>query len=186
MLDVWSAVGAGRIAEEGLTWTAARTYYRDRELSSWRFEVSGTLPPFVNISQSRTEEILDEAIAAQPLVEVRWGHEVTGPERDDHGVTVRCGARSLRASYVVACAGAREQGLREALGVRFDGRTFALEAGLRAERLGSRGTPGDVPRRAARGRAGEPGGHRGHHALPRPVGRGRPGTQAGAAGREIA
>ncbi|MEU8245039.1 FAD-dependent monooxygenase [Nonomuraea sp. NPDC048916] len=124
VLDVWSALGAGRIAEEGLTWTTARTYHRDRELSSWRFEAGGPLPPFVNISQSRTEEILDDAIAAQPLIEVRWEHEVTGLEQDDDGVTVRCGERSLRASYVLACAGARERRLREALGVGFDGSTF--------------------------------------------------------------
>ena len=33
VLDIWDAVGAGaRIADEGLTWTTARTFYRDREL----------------------------------------------------------------------------------------------------------------------------------------------------------
>ncbi|WP_037305233.1 FAD-dependent monooxygenase, partial [Saccharopolyspora erythraea] len=33
VLDVWNAVGAGRrIADEGVTWTTARTFYRDREL----------------------------------------------------------------------------------------------------------------------------------------------------------
>ncbi|NRQ35075.1 pentachlorophenol monooxygenase [Nonomuraea sp. NN258] len=124
VLDVWSAVGAGRVAEEGLTWTTARTYYRDKELFSWSFERQGPLPPFVNISQTRTERILDAAIAAQPLIEVRWDHEVTGLTQDDSGVTVRCGQRRLRASYVLACAGARAQGIRQALGVSFDGETF--------------------------------------------------------------
>jgi pentachlorophenol monooxygenase/3-(3-hydroxy-phenyl)propionate hydroxylase len=124
VLDVWAAVGAGGVAEEGLTWTTARTYYRDRELLSWSFEREGPLPPFVNISQARTERILDGAIAAQPLVEVRWNHEVTGLTQDASGVTVHCGQRLLRAPYALVCAGARAQPVRQALGVTFDGETY--------------------------------------------------------------
>ncbi len=125
VLDIWSSVGAGRVAEEGLTWTTARTYYRGRELFSWSFEHQGPLPPFVNISQARTERILDEAIAAQPLIEVRWDHEVTAITQDAAGVTVHCGERELRAPYAVACAGAGARAVRESLGVSFDGETFA-------------------------------------------------------------
>src|SRR5918995_4379599 len=33
VLDVWESVGAGQqIADEGVTWSRARTYFRDREL----------------------------------------------------------------------------------------------------------------------------------------------------------
>ncbi|MGP3956375.1 FAD-dependent monooxygenase [Nonomuraea sp. 3N208] len=124
VLDVWAAVGAGKVAEEGLTWTTARTYYRDRELFSWSFEREGPMPPFVNISQARTEQILDEAIAGQPLIEVRWNHEATGLTQDASGVTVHCGQRLLRAPYVLVCAGARAQQVRQSLGVTFDGETF--------------------------------------------------------------
>ncbi|WP_433431237.1 FAD-dependent monooxygenase [Nonomuraea sp. CA-141351] len=124
VLDIWAAAGAGKIADEGLAWTTARTYYRDRELFSWEFEREGPLPPCVNISQTRTEQILDEAIAAQPLIEVRWNHEVTGLTQDGSGVTVQCGQRLLRAPYVLVCAGARAQRVRQSLGVTFDGETF--------------------------------------------------------------
>ncbi|MFC4113445.1 FAD-dependent monooxygenase [Nonomuraea zeae] len=124
VLDIWAAAGAGKVAEEGLAWTTARTYFRDTELFSWTFEREGPLPPCVNISQTRTEQILDEVIAAQPLIEVRWDHEVTGLEQDASGVTVQCGQRLLRAPYVMACAGARAQSVRRALGVTFDGETF--------------------------------------------------------------
>lgn len=124
VLDLWSSLGVPQVAEEGLTWTTARTYYRDRELFSWSFDAQGPLPPFVNISQSRTEELLDAAIAAQPLIEVRWNHEVTGLTQDSGGVTVHCGERVLRAPYVLACAGARGHAVRHALGVTFDGETF--------------------------------------------------------------
>ena len=130
VLDVWTAVGAERIADEGVTWTTARTFYRDHELFAWSFVDRGRspLPPFVNISQSRTEEILDEAIAAAPLVEVRGGHEVTDIAQDDSGVTVRCmtaaGETALRAPYVIAAFGGRGDRLREQLGVTFHGRSF--------------------------------------------------------------
>src|SRR5947208_11205358 len=70
VLDVWESVGAGRrIADEGVTWTTARTYYRNEELFSYELGDPGrsAFPPFVNISQARTEELLDERIAREPL-----------------------------------------------------------------------------------------------------------------------
>ncbi|MEU3274979.1 FAD-dependent monooxygenase [Saccharomonospora sp. NPDC006951] len=128
VLDIWEAVGAGRrIASEGLTWTTARTFYRDTELFAYTIAESGRscFPPFVNLSQARTEEILDERIAAQPLIDVRWGHTVTGIGQDSAGVELRCeGGAALRARYAVLCAGARGEPLREALGVTFDGHSF--------------------------------------------------------------
>ncbi|HEY0699545.1 MAG TPA: FAD-dependent monooxygenase, partial [Micromonospora sp.] len=131
VLDIWAAVGAGRrITDEGLTWDRARTYYRDRELVCQTFADRGraAFPPFVNISQSRTEEILDERIAATPLVEVRWAHEVVGIDQDGAGVTVTCrtpgGDRLIRAPYVIACAGARGDAVRQLLGLDFAGRSF--------------------------------------------------------------
>ncbi|MGH8868315.1 MAG: FAD-dependent monooxygenase [Actinomycetes bacterium] len=131
VLDVWESVGAGRrIADEGLTWTLARTYYRDTELFSTRFPDRGRspFPPFVNISQGRTEQILDERVAASPLVDARWGHDVTAIRQDDHGVEVTCTRENappvtLRGSHAVACTGARRE-VRDMLGVTFEGRAF--------------------------------------------------------------
>jgi pentachlorophenol monooxygenase/3-(3-hydroxy-phenyl)propionate hydroxylase len=128
VLDVWEAVGAGRrIADEGVTWTTARTFHRDAELFSYTLADPGrpAFPPFVNISQSRTEQILDERIAAEPLVDLRWGHDVTGVEQDDAGVAVRCADGTLlRGSHLVVCAGSRCDELRRMLGVEFGGHSF--------------------------------------------------------------
>ena len=128
VLDVWESVGAGhRIAAEGVTWTTARTFHRDAELFSYALAEPGrpAFPPFVNISQSRTEEILDERIAREPLVDLRWGHRVTRVDQDGDGVDVRCtDGTVLRAPYVVACGGARCDGLRALLGVSFSGHSF--------------------------------------------------------------
>jgi 3-(3-hydroxy-phenyl)propionate hydroxylase len=128
VLDIWEAVGAGRrIADEGVTWTTARTFFRDAELFSYALAEPGrpAFPPFVNISQTRTEQILDERIAAEPLVDLRWGHEVVAIDQDDTGVEVRCadGTR-LRGPYLVVCAGSRCDELRCMLGVNFEGHSF--------------------------------------------------------------
>ncbi|ADB74622.1 FAD-dependent monooxygenase [Geodermatophilus obscurus] len=131
VLDVWDAVGVGaEVARRGVTWTTARTFHRDAELFSFRFADRGKspFPPFVNISQCETERLLDERIAAESLVELRWGHLVTGIGQDDEGVTVTCvtadGDVEVRGSYAVACAGPRSDALRSALGLTFDGETF--------------------------------------------------------------
>jgi 3-(3-hydroxy-phenyl)propionate hydroxylase len=128
VLDIWDEVGAGaQIAAEGVTWTTARTFHRGAELFSFTFAEAGrpAFPPFVNISQSRTEEILDERIAAQPLIEVHWGCRVTGLAQDAHGVTLTCAdGGTVRAAYVVVCAGPRCDDLHGQLGVTFGGRSF--------------------------------------------------------------
>src|SRR4051795_13727843 len=106
VLDVWDAVGVGaEVARRGVTWTTARTFHRDAELFSFQFADRGRSPspPFVNISQCETEQLLDARIADEPLIEVRWGHRVTAIEQDESGVTVTCatahGDTSVRGSY---------------------------------------------------------------------------------------
>ncbi len=131
VLDTWAWVGGRAITDEGLTWRRARTFYRDHDLFTVELSDPGAsaLPAFVNLSQSRTEEILDGLIAASPLVEVRRGHEVDGVEQlPDGGVEVtartRSGETTVRGRYAVACCGARSTSLRTALGVEFPGRSF--------------------------------------------------------------
>ncbi len=131
VLDIWEAVGAGRrIAAEGVTWTTVRTFHRDRELFAYTLPQSdgAFFPPFVNISQARTEAILDERIAADRRIAVRWNHRAVGLSQEGDGVVVTCespaGRVDVTGAYAVACAGGRADDLRGMLGVGFDGRTF--------------------------------------------------------------
>ncbi|MGY4098762.1 FAD-dependent monooxygenase [Nocardia sp. R16R-3T] len=132
VLDIWEAAGGAghRIAAEGLTWTTARTFYRDRELFSYNLTDPGrsSFPAFVNVSQTRTEQILDDCIAAEGLIEVKWGHEVTAITQDDSGVSLTCttvdGETTIAVDYAIACAGARGDEIRSALGVNFGGESF--------------------------------------------------------------
>ena len=164
VIDVWDAVGVGRqIAAEGITWRTARTYYRDRELFAVDFVDQGRspFPPFVNISQARTEALLDRRIAEESLVDLRWGHRVTAMAADPDGVSVRCataaGQREFRARYVIVCGGARGDDLRTMLGLTFDGGSPGDPAKSAARRfqdalrkdgvsIGNSVTPGVVPR----------------------------------------
>jgi 3-(3-hydroxy-phenyl)propionate hydroxylase len=131
VLDVWEAVGVGRqLADEGVTWSTARTYYKDRELFSITLADAGQsgFPPFVNISQARTEEILAGQMADNPLIEQRWGHEVTAISQAEAGVHLTCrtvnGAVAVRAPYVVMAAGSHAGRLRRQLGVGFPGQSY--------------------------------------------------------------
>jgi 3-(3-hydroxy-phenyl)propionate hydroxylase len=131
VLDVWEAVGVGRqLADEGVTWSTARTYYKARELFSITLADAGQsgFPPFVNISQARTEEVLADKMADNPLIEQRWGHEVAAISQDESGVRLTCltvnGAVALRAPYVVMAAGPHAGALRRQLGVGFPGQSY--------------------------------------------------------------
>ena len=108
VLDVWEAVGVGRqLADEGVTWSTARTYYKDQEIFSITLADAGQpgFPPFVNISQARTEEVLAGQMAGTLLIEQRWGHTVSTIRQDESGVTLTCntvdGEVELWAPYVV-------------------------------------------------------------------------------------
>ncbi|WP_430334744.1 FAD-dependent monooxygenase [Rhodococcus sp. ACT016] len=131
VLEVWAAIGVGeQIAAEGVTWDTARTFHRDHELFSQQFVDHGQspFPPFVNVSQARTEELLDDAIAQQPLIDVRWGHAVERIDQDASGVRLECttatGTVTVAADYAVLATGSRSSELRRQLGVGFPGRSF--------------------------------------------------------------
>lgn len=131
VIDVWCAVGVGdQIAREGVTWTRGRTFYRDHELfaNDWVDNGVSPLPAFVNISQARTEQLMDQRIAESPLIEVLWGHTVAAITQDADAVRLRCetatGTVELTGTHAIACAGSRGGAIRQALGVTFDGESF--------------------------------------------------------------
>src|SRR5712691_7016865 len=139
VLDVWEAVGVGRqLANEGVTWSTARTHYKDQELFSLPLAAAGQsgVPPFVNLSQSRTEQVLAAQMAATPLIEQRWGHMVTTLSQDTLGVTLTCrtgdGEVEVGAPYVVLAAAAARRGVprpelrRPVPHLRHPGRTPAV------------------------------------------------------------
>ncbi|GAA2151987.1 FAD-dependent oxidoreductase [Actinomadura napierensis] len=130
VLDVLDRAGcAERMIARGVTWTTGRTYYRGTELFAVTFPDSGRsdVPPWINISQAEVERYLRELADAEPLVDVRYGHRVTGLHQDADGVQVRAngpdGEITVAGSHLVGADGPHSA-VRRLLGVRFPGRSF--------------------------------------------------------------
>ncbi|QFZ21201.1 FAD-dependent monooxygenase [Saccharothrix syringae] len=127
VLEVLDKFGCAQpIADEGVTWTVARTYVRNQEIRAAEYPRGAGFGPFVNISQYRIEQVLAAAAEAEPLCDVRWGHRVTGVWQDSASVTARVltadGEREMTFSHLVACDGVRSA-LREMIGVEWTGYT---------------------------------------------------------------
>ena len=127
--------------EKATVWNLRRTFYRQHQIFLQQMPPlqPHTLPTFVNLQQSYTEEYLYHRIAADPLVQLLWEHEVTGIQQDDEAVTLTVdtpeGVREFRGAYVIACDGARSA-CRKMLNLPFPGHSHAdsfLIADIRAD-----------------------------------------------------
>lgn len=83
------------------------------------------LEPYQLVSQYALEPVLKEAADSTPNVTVSFGHEITGFDQDEDGVTVRAiGAggveQAYRASYLVGCDGGSSL-VRKSLGIALEG-----------------------------------------------------------------
>jgi 2-polyprenyl-6-methoxyphenol hydroxylase-like FAD-dependent oxidoreductase len=139
-LEIWARLGIGeRVAERGVQWRVGRTYFRGRQL--FEVHLAGDdehFPPFVNISQSEVEELL-EARVAELGVRIRRGHRFRGLSQDAGGVAATfdtdAGSVTHRSAYLVGADGAHSA-VRHALGIAFAGYSFDdrfLIADVRAE-----------------------------------------------------
>ena len=125
-LESWDLLGLGRqVAERGVGWQLARTYFRETELFQTQLPATDEFfPPFVNISQTDVERLLVDAVEREPLVTVHWGHSLTALEQDDDEVrlTSRSGTGDVvtTAAYAVGTDGARSV-VRRLCGIDFPG-----------------------------------------------------------------
>lgn len=132
VLEILDKVGcAAPIAQTGIAWTVARTYVRDKEIRALEYPAGPGFGPFINISQYRIEQVLLDAVEAEPLCDLRWGHEVVGVREEEGGpggaeaaILVRVADRpgELRFRYLAGCDGVRSR-VRELLGVTWTGYT---------------------------------------------------------------
>lgn len=120
VLDIWTMLGADTITHEGLTWTTARTFYRDRQIHTFTFPPTTGTPPFVNISQARTEAVLDRLIATNPRITTHHGRETIAVDPD--GTIHDTDGTHHTSDYTVVCTGARDR-LRHTLDIDFPGTT---------------------------------------------------------------
>ncbi|MCP2248908.1 FAD-dependent monooxygenase [Lentzea aerocolonigenes] len=121
VLEILERIGVGQaVADAGVTWYTGRTYYRDREVLTLTFPEAEGFPPFVNTPQTVVEQLLEERVRAEPLIELRYGHALTGLTQDDEGVSTQDG---IRATHCIAADGVHST-VRQLLDIPFDGFSF--------------------------------------------------------------
>jgi 3-(3-hydroxy-phenyl)propionate hydroxylase len=129
-LEILEGFGvAAPILAAGLPWTRGHSFWRRHKVLEFAMPHSpeDRHPPMLNLQQCFTEQLLVEALAERPGVELRWGHRMVALEARADGVALRIagpdGAYGLAADWVVACDGARSPA-REALGLRLEGTSY--------------------------------------------------------------
>ena len=130
-MEILQQVGVDQaITAQGLPWRCGNSYYRGQRV--FRMEAphrdDDRFHPMINLQQQYLEEALVAEVARQPLVELRWGQQVTGLARDAaDGVVLQVdtpfGGYAQPAQWVVACDGARSA-LRQQLDLRMQGDAY--------------------------------------------------------------
>lgn len=130
VLDIFDRVGcADDMVSEGVTWTIGRTFYREHELFTVTFPDPGRtpLPPWINLSQDRAEQLLHAKAAAEPLIDLRFGHHAVGVKHDNDKIVVTAQTKQRRTdvpgSHLVGADGARSA-VRQLLGIGFPGESY--------------------------------------------------------------
>ena len=127
VLSIMERVGLGQaIVDAGMTWYTGRIYYREHEVFTITFPETGPdqFPPFVNISQSDVEALLERQVRAEPLIDLRYGHRVVSVSAGAHEVHLGVdGGPGFVGTHCIAADGPRST-MRELLGLSFDGHSF--------------------------------------------------------------
>jgi 2-polyprenyl-6-methoxyphenol hydroxylase-like FAD-dependent oxidoreductase len=113
-------------------------------------------PGLLVLPQNRTEQLLYEAARATGLVDVRFGHHVTGFVEDTGSVTASALTTSgdrvaVRAAYLVGCDGPHSI-VRQTLGWELEGKTYPARLLLADVRVGEPRNSLPWPRLHARDR----------------------------------
>ena len=129
-LEYWDRLGVGqRMVDKGVVWKVGKIFARDALLYQFDLlpEPGHKRPAFINLQQYYAESYLANRTAELPSIDLRWSNKVTALERhNDHcALTIETpdGPYVVRASYVVACDGARSA-LRGMVGADFEGQAF--------------------------------------------------------------
>ena len=129
-LEYWDRLGIGqRMVDKGVVWSVGRIFHGASQLYQFNLlpEEGHKRPAFINLQQFYAEAYLVDRVQELAAIDLRWRNKVTALEqRNDHvALTVETpdGPYRLRASYVVACDGARSS-LRQMVGAEFAGKVF--------------------------------------------------------------
>jgi 3-(3-hydroxy-phenyl)propionate hydroxylase len=123
-----ASLGA-RMVEQGVTWSRGKVFRREGLLYEFDLLPEGghRMPAFINLQQYHVERHMVEAVADEPLIDLRWANRLTGLTlHADHArLTIETpdGDYVITAGHVVACDGSRSP-VRAMLGLEFAGEMF--------------------------------------------------------------
>jgi len=127
-MEILQQAGASEaIVQMALPWRHGNSYYRGQRV--FRMEAPHSdderFAPMNNLQQQYVEQFLIDAVAAQPLITLRWGHQVTAVLRNDEvgaelAIDTPHSAYTQAAQWVVAADGARST-LRQLCGMKLEG-----------------------------------------------------------------
>ena len=129
-LEIFDRLGVGqRVVDQGVTWNVGRTFHGDEEVFSFNLlpEPGHRRPGMVNLQQYHLEQALVERAQSLPLVDLRWGQQVTQVQPLGDGALLQvhseAGDYTLHADWLVVADGARSP-IRRALGLDIEGQVF--------------------------------------------------------------
>ncbi len=126
-MHILERVGAVKpFVEKALGWRYGRSYYGVTQI--FRLEMphpdGEKYEPMYNLQQQYTEKFLHDAIAREPLIDMRWQSSAVGVRQDEAGVVLHVetpeGSYDLHAQYLLAADGARSP-VRSMMGLRLAG-----------------------------------------------------------------
>ncbi|TNE67830.1 MAG: monooxygenase [Rhodobacteraceae bacterium] len=115
--------------EKSLGWTTGRSFYQGRQILEFEMPDSAEekFRPMYNLQQQYIEAYLWQAVAASPLIDIRWQSEVTGLRDTATGlrlaITDPNGSYEIDTDWCLACDGARSP-VRKLRGKRLQGQNF--------------------------------------------------------------
>ncbi len=129
-LEFWDRLGIGqRMVDKGVVWNVGKIFHGASQLYQFNLlpEEGHKRPAFINLQQFHAEAYLVDRVQELAAIDLRWRNKVTGLEqRNDHvmlTVETPDGPYRLRATYLIACDGARSS-LRQMVGAEFAGKVF--------------------------------------------------------------
>jgi 3-(3-hydroxy-phenyl)propionate hydroxylase len=129
-LEYWDRLGVGdRMVDKGVVWNVGRIFHGPSQIYQFNLlpEQGHKRPAFINLQQFYAEAYLIERVRDLPAIDLRWRNKVIGLEQRNDAVILTVetpdGPFRMRASYVVACDGARSS-LRQMVGAEFTGKMF--------------------------------------------------------------
>ena len=129
-MEILQQVGGDKdITAQGLPWRFGNSFYGGHRVFRMEapYSEDDRFFPMINLQQQYMEESLVDLVAAQPLIDMRWGHKVMVVQPQDAGTRLTVdtpdGDYVLESDWVVACDGARST-VRQLQGLQMEGDAY--------------------------------------------------------------